>query len=241
MTRNLFEAILHIFFLIPFAILLLEKKLKENFLRIILFGLIYAVYQTVLILPKLSETFNFIGGNWNWDGKIYGILFGTICYFLFRKYFSENNFFTLRQKKENFRAVLIVTIISVLVVAIIAYFTGKDELSLETLAFQLTMPGIDEEIMFRGILFGLLLTALQEKIGFLGNPAIWLTAILFGFVHALSLEKDYSINFEPIYFLHTAIGGFIFGWITLRTQSILLAVLAHGFANFLAALATMMK
>jgi membrane protease YdiL (CAAX protease family) len=192
-------------------------------------------------LPKLSGNLDFIGGNWNWSGKLFGILFGIICYFSFRKYFAENDFVTLRQNEEGFKKALVAAIVSIGLVTLIAYLTGSSEFNKETLAFQLTMPALDEELMFRGILLGILMTTLRDKIPFLGNPSIFLTAILFGFIHALTLEKDYSINFEPIYFLHTGIGGFLFGWITLKSRSILLAILAHGLANFLAALATMIK
>ncbi|HRH45737.1 MAG TPA: CPBP family intramembrane metalloprotease [Pyrinomonadaceae bacterium] len=241
MNRYLIEAFLQIIILVPFAVILVKERAKDNYLRIFFFALIFIFYQIVLVLPRLSENLNFIGGNWNWDGKLFGTFFGIICYFVFRKYFNENDFFTIRQNKENFKICLIVTVASILLVTVIAYLTGSSEFSAETLAFQLTMPAIDEEIMFRGILLGLLMTALRDNIRFLGNPAVLLTAILFGFIHALSLEKDYSISFEPIYFLHTGIGGLIFGWITLKSRSILLALLAHGFANFLAALVTMHK
>lgn len=241
MSVFLIEAILQVTIITALAFFLVRSRTKENYLRILLFAFIYVVYQMILVLPKLSKPFNFIGGNWNWDGKIFGTAFGIFCYFAFRRYFGDNDFFTFRQNQEGFKKALIVAAVSVALVTTIAYLTGKDEFSAETLAFQLTMPAIDEEIMFRVILFGLLLTALREKIAFLGSPAIWLTAILFGFIHALTLEKDFSVNFEPVYFLHTFIGGFIFAWITLKSRSILLAVLAHGLANFLAALVTMIK
>jgi uncharacterized protein len=241
MTRYLVEALLQVIIIVPFAVVFAEKRTRENYLRILFFALIYVGYQIVLILPELSASLNFIGGNWNWDGKLFGILFGIICYFIFRKHFAENDFFTFRQNRQGFKNAIIATIVSVLLVTAIAYLTGKDEFNTETLAFQLAMPAIDEEIMFRGILLGLLMTALRDKVSFPGNPSILLTAVLFGFIHALTLEKDYSINFEPVYFLHTGIGGLIFAWITLKSRSILLAVIAHGFANFLAAFVTMIK
>ena len=113
--------------------------------------------------------------------------------------------------------------------------------NLETLAFQISLPGIDEEIMFRGILLGLLATSLKDKISFLGNPSVLLTAILFGFMHALTLNKDYSINFEPIYFIQTGFAGYVWGWITIKSRSILLAIVSHNFSNFFGTLSTMIK
>ncbi|HQU86281.1 MAG TPA: hypothetical protein PKY59_24340, partial [Pyrinomonadaceae bacterium] len=198
MSRYLLEAFLQVVILIPFSLFFIKALTKGNLLRILFFALIFIVYQIMLILPKLAQVFNFIGGNWNWDGKIFGILFGMICYFVFRKFFSENDFFTFRQEKKNFKKTLIVAISSVLLVTLIASFTGSSEFDGETLAFQITMPGIDEEIMFCGILLGLLATALKEKINFLGNPAVLLTSVLFGFIHAFTLDKNFSLGFEPI-------------------------------------------
>jgi len=42
-----------------------------------------------------------------------------------------------------------------------SYFDSAKEFDWETLIFQLTMPGFDEEIIFRAILLGLLLTSLK--------------------------------------------------------------------------------
>lgn len=227
--------------LIPFAVLFLKERKRDDYLRIFFFAFIYIVYQIVLILPKISKTFDFIESSWNWEGKIFGILFGVICYFIFKNYLGENDFFTLRQVSENFRKYLIASIFIVVLAMLIAPLFGSSPFDVETLIFQMTMPGIDEEIMFRGILFGLLLSALRDKISLLGNPSILLTAILFGFIHAFTLDKDYSVSFEPIYFMQTAFGGYVWAWVAMKSRSILLPFLSHGFANFFASLITMLQ
>jgi uncharacterized protein len=239
--RYLLEPILQIVVIAPFALFFLNQRNKENYLRVLLFALIYIFYQIALSLPLLVKSLNFIDSNWNWDGKIFGILFGIICYFVFRKYFSENDFFTLRQEKDGFKKSSFAAIFIVVLAIVLAAISGSDKFNLETLAFQLMMPGIDEEIMFRGILLGLLMSALKSKTSFLGNPSVLLTAILFGLMHALTIDKNNSVGFEPIYFVQTFIGGYAWGWITMKTRSILLAILSHNFSNFFAALATMIK
>ena len=241
MTKILIEAILQVLVLIPFAIFFLKEKSKLNFGRIFIFGFCYIVYQIFLVLPKLNSTFDFIKSSWNWDGKIFGIICGIIFYFIFRNYFRENDFFTFKQNKENFKPALIGAISIVLLATIVWFLLGKSDFDTETLAFQLTVPGIDVEIMFRGILLGLLATSLQDKILFLGNPSILITAILFGFMHALTLNKNFAIDFEPIYFLQTGLAGYIWGWITIKSRSILLAISSHNFSNFFGTLSTMIK
>ena len=241
MIEILLEAFLQVLILIPFAFFLLKKRTKINFQRLLIFVFCYVTYQVFLVLPKIDPMFDFITSSWNWDGKIYGIMCGVFSYFLFNKYFRENNFFTLKQNKESFKSALIGAIAIVLLSTVIWFLLGQSQFNLETLAFQISLPGIDEEIMFRGILLGLLATSLKEKTLFLGNPSILLTAILFGFMHALTLTKNYEINFEPIYFIQTGFAGYVWGWITIKSRSILLAILSHNFSNFFGTLSTMIK
>ena len=110
----------------------------------------YFVSVIALILPNFPN-FNFINGNWNWDGKIYSIVCGIAMYFIFRKQFSENNFFTLKQNKEGLKAA-IWTAIAIISLQTLGGALRSKDFNIETLLFQLSMPGIDEEIMFRGIL-----------------------------------------------------------------------------------------
>lgn len=241
MTKNLLEAFLQVLILIPFAFLWLKERNKINFQRLTIFTLCYVLYQIFLVLPKINPMFDLIKSSWNWDGKIYGIIFGIASFFVFKNYFAENNFFTLKQNQKGFKNALIASIAIVLISTILWFLLGNTKFDIETLAFQISLPGIDEEIMFRGILLGLLATALKEKIKYIGNPSILLTSILFGFMHALTIDKNYAVDFEPIYFLQTGFAGYIWGWITIKSRSILLAILSHNFSNFFGTLSTMIK
>jgi hypothetical protein len=241
MTRYLLETLLHLVILAPAAWFLLRERSIENYVRLAIFGGVYVVYQMLLVLPRLAPAFNITEGRWNWDGKFYGIIWGIAAYFVFRKYFRENDFVKFRQDKSGFKPALIACAVVVALATGLGLIGDREGFSAETLAFQLTMPAIDEELMFRGILLGLPATALRDKLGFLGSPAVWLTAILFGFVHALTLDKDLSPGFEPFYFVQTGLGGLIWAWATLKSRSILFATLSHGLANFLAALVTMIR
>ncbi|MEC5395051.1 CPBP family intramembrane glutamic endopeptidase [Bergeyella sp. RCAD1439] len=239
---NLFlEPILHILILIPFILLLLKEKLALNFQRIFAFSICYIVYEIALVLPKISPIFEFIKSSWNWEGKLFGIVWAIIAYFLFRNLFRENDFFTFRQNKKGFKSAIIGAISIVILSITIWFILGKSTFDYETLFFQISLPGIDEEMIFRGILFGLLLSSLKETIPVIGNPATLIISILFGLTHALTLDKSYSINFEPIYFMQTAFAGYVWAWITLKSRSILLSMISHNLSNFFGILVTMIK
>jgi membrane protease YdiL (CAAX protease family) len=60
---------------------------------------------------------------------------------------------------------------------------------------------------------------------------MWLTALLFGLAHGLSLDKDWSLMMNRTYFGSSFSPGWLFGWMTVRSGSILASTLAHNLAN----------
>jgi hypothetical protein len=242
MIKLLLETLVPIAIVTPIAIIFLKAKSKINFLRISIFTFCFIVYVLFLRLPQINRNFYLIESHWNWSGKIFGIIWGIICYFLFKKYFAENNFFTLKQNKKNFIKALIVAIAIILYAIVTMFFlASKSKFDFETLAFQLTLPAIDEEIMFRGILLGLLMSSLKSRIPIFGNPSVLLTALLFALVHALTFTNNYYLNFNIPNFIEIAIVGYVFGWITIKSRSIVLAIFSHSCIDFFGKLVTMIK
>ena len=241
MTRNIYESLLQLAVVLPMIFIFLRKYDKENIIKILVFSLIFICYRLLLNLPNCFDFLKIINGSWNWNGKILGILFGIICYFLFRHLFCDHDFFTLKQDKTYFVKTSIVSLIVVICATIIWYIFGKSEFDLESLAFQLTLPGIDEEIMYRGILLGLLMSGLKGKVKFIGNPSLLISSILFGIIHALKLDEGFIPNFKLIYFLQTGLAGYAWGWVTIKSRSIVLAIISHNFSNFFGTLAMMIK
>ena len=107
--------------------------------------------------------------------------------------------------------------------------------------FQLIIPGIDEEIMYRGILLGILMNCINQKYALSNYFSILIIAILFGLVHALRFTVNFSIGFNIFNFISISIIGYILGWITIKNKSIVLPILVHNMSNFFGVLATMLK
>lgn len=103
----------------------------------------------------------------------------------------------------------------------------------ETLLYQATMPGLDEELFFRGLLLALLVRAFADRWP-LGGAAIGPGAIvatfLFAAGHALMI-RDGALGFEPVFLAFSAVLGFGLLWIRQRTGSLLLPVVAHNVIN----------
>src|SRR5262249_39679256 len=103
----------------------------------------------------------------------------------------------------------------------------------EGVVFEATLPGIDEELRFRGPLIALLTLAFGTRFGFLGGAG-WgtpLTALLFGLAHGLRLTHDQGWSFDAVNTVYTGILGFGLGWMRERTGSVVLPILFHNVVN----------
>nr|WP_295670440.1 CPBP family intramembrane glutamic endopeptidase [Sphingomonas sp.] len=113
----------------------------------------------------------------------------------------------------------------------IAFPGGKADT--ETIAFQLTMPGLEEEPFYRGVLLFALDQAFTGRKRFLGVDWGWgavLSCFLFGLAHAFGFS-DGHYSFDAVTMALTALPSFIAVWLRLRTGSVLLPVLLHNFGN----------
>lgn len=63
------------------------------------------------------------------------------------------------------------------------------------------------------------------------SPAIIINVVLFGLVHSLTLG-DGALQFNSVNFIWTAILGYSFAYITIKTRSILIPMLTHNLYNF---------
>jgi hypothetical protein len=237
----LLQTLIQLAIILPVIIILAEKK-KGNILRIILFCLCAALYTMILILPFFFKPFFIIKGTMNWNGKILSVIFWTSAYFFLRKYFVNNDFFRIKQEKQNLKITVSVSIAWIIFILIFyALPQNGIEFNIEGLLFDLTMPGTDEEIFFRCILLGLLSGCLKNKKIFFVDISVLILAVYFGLGHALMLSPDYSLNFALKYFIYAGTWGYVQGWITIKNRSILIPVIVHNIADFLVDLTVMIK
>jgi hypothetical protein len=72
----------------------------------------------------------------------------------------------------------------------------------------------------------------------LGNPAMWITGILFGLVHGFNLTIDWHLQMDLFSFGYTFAMRVIWAWMVLRSGS---PIISHSSNNFLASLIPMLK
>lgn len=175
-----------------------------------------------------------VGGTWNWQGKFMALA-ATLAVAALPAFGWRQVGLTLSHTAGSLKATAPVATAYCAFFVIIALLFPAEPASAEDVAFQLTMPGIEEELFYRGILLFALDRAFRGRKRFLGVDWGWgavLSCMLFGMTHAFGYA-DGAFSFDPLTMALTAIPSFIAVWIRLRTGSLLLPVLLHNFGNSL--------
>jgi membrane protease YdiL (CAAX protease family) len=140
---------------------------------------------------------------------------------------------TLQQRDRSARPSIYVAIgLCMFAWGVIWLVGNKGEPTAERLLYQATLPGLDEELFFRGLLLALMLKAFVTQPDHRSAwPAAVVVTFLFAAGHTLMFQKG-SFAFDPFFFGYVAILGAGLMWIRLRTGSVLLPVLTHNVINF---------
>ena len=235
MAQIIFTSIINLVVITPLIALGLKHQ-DAKWKCIILFAAFYVVYSCLVFFPSWMSAFRIIEGEWNWSGKIYGIIRSILFLIIFRKELGDHNFITLRQRNTSLKPILIVTMIVFVVAVVLAIISiQKSGERFEYFLFQFTMPGLDEELAYRGIILGLLSNALRPKMSIktisLGNPALLITSILFALGHSFQIDPDWYVHQNWVEFISSFATGLLLGWLTLKSGSILMAILIHDLFN----------
>lgn len=214
--------------------------LHPGWLTLLLF--LYAAYFLALIfganLLPLREWWPDL--QWNWGGKLVAILLWVMILHGLRTwkpgFVVADAGFTLRQHPGSLKPALMMILFIVLFQLLLEYLSNDgSHTDTETLLFQLTMPGLDEEPMFRGVLLYIAGLALAgPRFAVLGARMNWaglLLVLLFGLVHGIALQQG-SWHVSPLVILVSGFQGLVLLWLRERTGSLVLPIVAHNLVNF---------
>lgn len=170
--------------------------------------------------------------DWNWQGKALALA-ATLAVASSPVFGRRACGFTFRQAPGGWKPAVAVSLLYVGLFLVLALIFPNEPASAETLAFQLTMPGVEEELFYRGLLLLTLGRAFTGRVRLLGVEWGWgaiLSCALFGMAHAFAYS-DGGFRFDPVTMALTALPSLIAVWLVLRTRSVLLPVLLHNFGN----------
>jgi hypothetical protein len=111
---------------------------------------------------------------------------------------------------------------------------GPSSVVLEYLLYQLTMPGIAEELSYRGMIQPGLNESLERPWRILGARVGWgwvITSLIFWATHAFRVDPPMHLSFYWPTLTMQLIVGFTLGWLRERTGSVFPPMLAHNLVN----------
>jgi len=170
--------------------------------------------------------------DWNWQGKIMALAV-TLAVASLPMFGWKRSGLTLTQAPGSWKTALPVTAAYAGLFLVMALIFPNESASKETVAFQLTMPGFEEEPFYRGVLLLALERAFSGRLRFLGvdwSLGAVLSCALFGLAHAFGFS-DGQFSFDPMTMALTGLPSLIGVWLVPRTRSLLLPVLMHNFGN----------
>lgn len=180
-------------------------------------------------IPNLVPSLDFIGGNWNWVGKILSLAFSIVVIVALK---ISPDALGLRLKQEYPTLACLSLIAFVIWGATLGTVFKPVADDAETLLFQATMPGLVEEIAYRAVAPALLLGLINRQPHVHGIPwaVVVATSFMFGVWHALSFSNG-SVHFELMSGLFPFLGSIVGGWLRFKTKSLLVPILGHSLAN----------
>jgi hypothetical protein len=186
----------------------------------------------LVALTKKISLLHFEGQNWNWFGKGAEVIFGSVVFYLlpisWRKFVGD-----LSSKR-------VVALLSMLTAGgiFVGFMNPAETFNAQTWLFQLLMPSLSEEFVYRGVLFAIFIHA------FAGPRAIHLSAILvtiwFGIVHGIGVS-NWNIQIDLASLVVTAFVGGLLVAIRVSARSIFFPILGHSIYNILIQAVTVLR
>lgn len=173
--------------------------------------------------------------HWNWAGKLCAIVTGLVILFFTPSLHRSEVGLTWRIRSGSLGPAAIVLIaMCALSWGDAALSSIPPDLSRERLLFQAIMPGLDEELFFRGLVLVFFVRAFGAGPMLAGarfGLAEGAISLLFGALHGLHVSRGGVVIDWHTILITGALGAGLM-WLRQRTASLLVPVIAHNVLNF---------
>jgi membrane protease YdiL (CAAX protease family) len=205
--------------------------------RLLIFSLAVAIFLAdfwiIDLAGHLQDWANLpIASDWNWFGKIVSIAFS--CLVLACSPWLRRNVGLRGRQAPGSTRLSVGCFVAYLVCAIgLGFLMPPMAFSADTLRFQFFMPGIDKELLDRGIMLALFERAFGQspmscRLRF-GYAAL-ITSLAFGLPHGISVV-DGQYQFSFLLFSTTAVWAAVVALVRTRSGSLLWPIVYHGVWN----------
>lgn len=198
-------------------------------------------YPALQIVPnQVWEGFLVYG----YSGKLYSILLTAALLFLMQpKFTREEVGLTLRQNEGSLLPASLVVLGLAVWALVVGLNSPKGKPDTGLLIYLAVMPGLNEELVYRGVLLAILNKLMPPKLTLFAAPFGWgviVTSLLFGLLHSAWMDSSLAFHFDWIALRNSSVSGLLFAWLRMRTGSLVLPVTAHGLEDVLFFLPRMM-
>lgn len=206
------------------------KKIDRQYLT---WALGFFIIDTIIVMyTKKFPSLPTQGLHWNWFGKSASTLFSVFFFLLYPNIRSPSGI-TWKQNPGSGKYVASLLLLLIGLGYAMRLFQPPPTMTMETFFFQLFLPSLDEEFLFRGVLLYLFSKAFADGTQQEWNiTGIFLISVLFGIVHAL-VWKAGQINFSMFVFFEPFFIGLIFMALRIVSGSVLFAMVGHSIYNLL--------
>ena len=188
----------------------------------------------IALFALLISVFQIVGDS-ELGLPVFTFLSGVVVYFILKEVYSKEQvtaLFSIPDRSEAGRLILLILVLDIFVVLpihavitiflfpdaeqqeVITMFEDASDTSLALLAFSVAiLTPFAEELLFRGFILGMLLKRYSD------TQAIVISSLIFAIAH------------EPIAMVLAFGGGLLYGWVRVRTGSILPGMIAHAIWN----------
>lgn len=214
----------------PLILFALWRSPSEQRRLLILVAALFTLSRLCLLLPR-APFVQALDLTWNWQGKLIDLSWALLFVLLWRRHTPEQLGLRWRLEPGSLRPILIVMAVLTVLFAVPGFF--RESFTAEEIFYQLTMPSLSEELIYRGILLMLLTEVFGKPWRLVGARVGWglvMTSVLFGLVHGAAVTGT-GIILAPFPIIATGILGAIFCWMRERSGSLWPAMLAHSLVN----------
>jgi CAAX protease family protein len=198
-----------------------------------------ALDNLVLRLPRAGP---FASLQWNWQGKLLEVAWVLVVVAVTRGLSLRDIGVTAPLRPGWGGPLLVVGGVTLLLPLAFTLLGARDSLTVEGWWFQATMPGIAEELVFRGVLLELCDRALGRPWRIAGADVGWgaiVTAVIFAAGHAIAVDRSGALHVEPLFAAGPLVGSLLAGWARSRLGSLAPLIILHNASNLVIPLATL--
>jgi hypothetical protein len=234
---SLFTPLLWILLIAPIIVIACFKSEKLN-LKYLGFFILYFLAD-VFLQASGKQLIN-LDLKFNWAGKFLSLVLALIIIFSVSKEERIKIGFTSKTNSPaslKFGLLVFFGFTFFDIIFKLILFPKGNAFNLETFLFQATMPGLTEEILFRGISLWLLDKAFAPTWNYRGIKFGWafvIVTVLFGVSHGAILDQDLHLKFDIITMVYlTLISSLSVGILRQFSGNLIYSILGHNTINLI--------